>query len=193
MAWFGNQTTGSSGGNAENFIWMGRFQSTQAGTLDSISIRVRTNTLTAKKLNGAIYADDGGEGDLNVALIAQAAEQTVGVGTTDTWITCTFASPPSVTNGTWYRLAFRGAGGSGVFTCSYTSSIDGEYASYISSAYGNFPNPSGDMTAADNYRLDIYATYTDSPAGWSHQIYGVTPASIMGVAVANITSVNGIE
>jgi hypothetical protein len=97
---FGRTGTGShdEAGSA-NYKYASTWTSGATGTLSSITCRLKRNS-TSGKGRAALYADNSGSPG---ALIAQTNEATI--GTSMGWVTFTFATPPSVTNGTAYWLA----------------------------------------------------------------------------------------
>lgn len=109
-------------------------------------------------MKAAVYADEGGKTDYNVALIGISS--TVNITASLGWHTISFATPVAIISGTWYRLAVWAANESGTASVYRTSITDGEQQYYtLALTYGSFPNPTGEMGHAD-LNPCIYATYS---------------------------------
>ena len=150
MTTFGYTTIGSSteSGHHSGIIISGLYASTQSGTLDSITVYIKGDS-AAGYVTCALYDD--------TTLIGVTTQQSI--STSPTWVTCPFASPPSV-----YIQNYRLAVFTSVASTMYYDA-GGNYK-YRLSTYPTFPDPTTWSPAGGyNVNWSLYATYTASSSG----------------------------
>jgi flagellin-like protein len=151
----GNTAQESSTASLEDTIRGSSFTASASGTIQSISAYIsRSITFGTPTINAAIY-NEGAH-----TLLAQATAQSVDSGTS--WLTFTFASPPSLTAGNSYVLVVWASSSSWYSINLYYSSSGGTNQGHsVSATYGS-SFPSSPSFSHNTYRYSIYCTYTQS-------------------------------
>ena len=177
MPIFGDENAYEITSLIEDVLGGGKYSCPATGSAQSISVGIDSWPAGAK-CKCAIY-------DAAKNFIAETEEKTDG-GTG--WVVFSFASPPDLSVADYILIVWADS-------AVYMKANPGGPASsywYQAATYGTFPTPIGDPTSS--YYKSIYCTYTVSGAGWTGKINGVAnPAKVLGIAVADITKVNGVS
>jgi hypothetical protein len=178
---FGNTNTGTSGTSIIDTMRGQRFTTPSSLVVaQSISAYIYCTT-SAKNMKASIY-------DSNGNLISSTTEKLVPSGSSATWQTFNFASPPTLTASTQYMLVVWSQTGSGDGDLRYSSSSGGN-GRYISQSYGSWPSPATFST--NSYQYSIYCNYLSAFKAQA-AIFSSNGATLIGTTEEKtLTTVNG--
>lgn len=174
---FGYETKGGLSSSPVNTICASKYGCPEAGEGKSITVYADSFTGVAN-IKCAIY-----KADLTLlAVTEEKALQPVG------WTTFNFITPPELEAADYILCVWAGGAVGGNVYRDADAGVDRWWQSL---AYGAWPDPIGASDRTGKY--SIYCTY-EVVVGWTGKISGVVnPAKIMGVDVANIAKVKGVE
>lgn len=200
---FGYSTKGSSATAMRGRIRLTRGAPAGGnGTGDSVGAYMTVSaTYLGRPVKGNIYDDGDDEDDVTTNLHADGAteEKTVPDGAWDDLETFNFSSPPSFTNGVYYRVTVwgddddRNGDPGGSLNIRYNS-VGGEHYYYQILAYNGWPDPNSLSHSTGNIQ-SIYCTYTPGVGGEekgpivSSVIVGVLPSATRLLACERDSSV----
>lgn len=155
---------------------------TEDGFVTSIVFYTKGNASGGYNERGFLFDGSGN-------YLGQGSQVYVSSNAVYAWRTSTFASPIAITSGNTYYLGWSMAGGTHKIGGSASTSANHGYESAsitYSSPSGGF-NPATEFTN-NQYIMSLYAVY--SLPGPPLTIEGIEPASVNGVAWANIADIS---
>ena len=149
---FGYEGIGATVASLANVITCWVASSTNTGTADNIQAHLRESTeANAHQFKGALYASS-----TSALLTNGTTTERQDVSTTGSWVTFSFPTPPTVTNGTNYNICmWSGIAAGSPYVASDVTTPGGVTDS---ETYGTWPDP-GAFVASD-IRYSIYVNYT---------------------------------
>lgn len=161
MADFGYKTQGgishSLSDGTTNKIRAGKFQISEVGTADSITVYLESNNVGAVNAKCAIYETDWD-------LVDETEELSV-AGGYDNWKTFNFPAPKQSldANTDYWLCAWAADSESGKRILIFFAADSAQY-SHKTENYDGWPNPLTDMLGPYDYKMSIYCTYTPGGA-----------------------------
>jgi len=149
---FGYEGIGATVASLANVITCWVASSTNTGTADNIQAHLRESTeANAHQFKGALYASS-----TSALLTNGTTTERQDVSTTGSWVTFSFPTPPTVTNGTNYNICMWSGNAAGSPYVARDVTTPGGVTD--SETYGTWPDP-GTFVASD-IRYSIYVNYT---------------------------------
>lgn len=162
MASFGYITIGSSGWSDFGNVLMGYHAApiNGDGVIDNIQAYIRNVGGANYNVKCAVYSYNGA-GDAG-SPIANGESDVVSLAPdAGSWVTFTFSTNPTVTNGVEYFILIWGAQGGGLIHIAYDAGGAAGIGLFKSVAYGAWPTPLAGETSSTAQR-SIYVNYTPS-------------------------------
>jgi len=165
MATFGNTTATDNNwtGKGTEMKVGGKYTLSEAGSVSSISVRL-TNTNTghaACYAKALIYSNSSNNPN---SLLGTSQETSIADNAAWAWKTFTFSTPVALSTGTYWLAYFGDSTADGVDLSYGVAAGDSQYDS---DTYSDGPEATWTVDQVRTYLLEIYATYTATPSGFT--------------------------